>query len=160
MALAEEAAAPEDAEDQLVEGDVDVGAEVAHLPRGAEALRLFEVVAVGLPVALQDLGGDGDLALLAGLAVVDADVALEIGLGLARVDDVEHERLELVVPEHVDAALEAHGVVEIGEEHREAAALVLGDEGLHRLAEVGRALGADAPEEAEDPKDPGLTAGR
>jgi hypothetical protein len=55
------------------------------------------------------------------------------------VDDVEHERLEPVVAEHVDAALEAGRVVQVGQQHREAAALVLRDEGLQRVAEVGRA---------------------
>src|SRR6185312_11356887 len=89
--LAKEPAAPEDAEDQLVEGHVDVGAEVADLPRGAEALGLVEVLLEGRAVALEDLGGDGDLALLAGLAVVDADVSAEIGPGLGRIDDVDHE---------------------------------------------------------------------
>jgi hypothetical protein len=73
---------------------------------------------------------------------------------------VEHERLELVVAEHVDAALEARRVVEIADEHGEAAALVLRDEGLHGVAEVGRALGLQRAQEAEDPEDARLAAGR
>ncbi len=58
---------------------------------------------MSLGEALEHLRGDGDLALVAGLAVVDEDVAVQLRPRLARVDDVDHEGLELVVAEHVDA---------------------------------------------------------
>jgi len=62
-----------------------------------KALRLLEIIFIGDGVALEDLGGDGDLALFRrSPPVVDATSPLEVGLGLAGLDDVEHERLELL----------------------------------------------------------------
>ena len=58
------------------------------------------------------------------------------GDGLAQVVDLEHERLELVVAERVDALLEALRIVEVADHDREAAPLVLRDEVLHALGDA------------------------
>ena len=55
-------------------------------------------------------------------------------------------------------SLEPARVVEIADEHREAAPLVLRDERLHRVAEVGVPLGLDLAEEAEHLEDARLAA--
>ena len=63
---------------------------------------------------------------------------------------MDDEGIELVVAKDVDALLEAGRVVEVTHENGEPAALVLGDEGLHRVAEVRPPVRLDTPEEAED----------
>jgi hypothetical protein len=114
---AQEATPPEHAQDELVERDLHVGLVVAHLLLGAEALNAGDVRVIGLRVLLEHALGHRDLALLAALAVVHADVAGELRGAVLGVGQVEHERLEPVVPEDVDALLEAGRVVQVGEQH-------------------------------------------
>jgi hypothetical protein len=124
----------------------------------AEAFYLVPVLVPGAFHAFQHLVGDGDLALLTGLAVVDADVALQGRPRFRRVYDVEHVGLELVVAKHVDAVLEPCGVVQIADEHGETASLVLGDEGPQAVLQIRLAFGADVPEKIEDLEDAPLAA--
>ena len=93
------------------------------------------------------------------LAVVEQHVARELRLRLARVDDVDDERIELVVAKDVDALLEARRIVEIADEHGEAAALVLRDERLHaRRRDRSDAGGLERAQEAEHLEDAPLAA--
>ena len=93
-----------------------------------------------LLVRLEQRLGDRDLARVAGLAVDEREVAVQLRRGLAQVVDLEHERLELVVAERVDALLEALRIVEVADHDREAAPLVLRDErpSCTRRARSGR----------------------
>src|SRR5689334_12029209 len=83
----EKPSAPEDAQNELVEGRVHVRREVRDLVSDAEALDLAEVVAVrGLHLGEQGVR-HCDLALVTGLAVVEVHVAAE---GWTRVGAIRH----------------------------------------------------------------------
>jgi hypothetical protein len=116
----QESSAAEDAQDELVERGVDVRLDVRDGLRRAETFDVGEVLTVGVGEALEDLRSDGDFALVAGFAVVQEDVAVELRFGFLAIDDVDDEGIELVVAEDVDPLLEALRVVEIGDEDREA----------------------------------------
>ena len=83
---------------------------------------------------------------------------MELRRRFLEVVDLEHERLELVVAERVDALLEALRIVEVADHDREAAPLVLGDEVLHALGELGLAADRALLQEVEHPEDPVLAA--
>ena len=86
---------------------------------------------------LEETRCDGDLALFARLAVVEPNVAVELRLRFARVADVDDERLEGGITKDVDALFEPLGVEEIANQDGDAAALVLGDERLQRVTQIG-----------------------
>src|SRR5689334_3622451 len=91
----QEPSRPEDLQHELVERDAGVGAEERHRVPGAVRLELLAVALVLALVGLEQRPRDRDLAGVAGLAVDQREVAVELGLGLALVVDLEHERLEL-----------------------------------------------------------------
>src|SRR5690606_132848 len=130
---AQEPAGAEDAQDQLVERDAGVGAEVRDRPRGAVLAQLVHVLLVLAAVGLEQRAGHGDLLGLAGLAVDQGESAVQARVGLALVEHLHHERLELVVAQLVDPLLEAARVVEVAQHHRQAAPLVAVHEAVHAL---------------------------
>src|SRR4051794_9742569 len=89
----DEPAGAEDLQHQLVEGHVRVGAEAGHRARGAELLQFLAVLLVLLLVLAEQLGADGDLARLAGLAVDEREIAVERRIRFLGVDGLDHERL-------------------------------------------------------------------
>src|SRR4051812_46964870 len=89
VAPAGETAATKYAKDEVVEGNAHVGRHVRHLSLGAKLLHLREIGVISDPILLEHLGGDRHFALVAALAVVDADVARKLGTAVARIDDVQ-----------------------------------------------------------------------
>ena len=80
-------AAPEDAEDQLVEGHVDVGAKVADLPRGAEVFGLLQVLFEGCERLLAAQGVTGLLVAAEAKAVGGVALAGYVAIVGAYQDD-------------------------------------------------------------------------
>src|SRR5262249_8246990 len=151
---------PEDLEHQLVERDRGMGAEERHRVPRAVGLELLAPALVLALVGLEQRARDRDLAGIAGLAVDERQITVELRIGLALIVDLKDERLELVVAQRVESILEAGGVVEVGDQDRQAAPLVLGDERLHALGELGLAADVAMPEEVEHAEDPVLAARR
>ena len=73
-----------------------------------------------------------------GLDVEQLDVALEIGLGLAAVEDLDEMRLISMVAQQVEPALEAVGVEQVADDHRQTPALAAMDEVSGHPAQIGR----------------------
>ena len=118
-------------------------------PRAVVPQRSAEPVEAVL-VDPQQLGGDGDLGLRAGLAVDEQQVAGHAALA-GRVDHLRREHLQRVEVEaaagdHRETLLEALGEEEVGQHHHHAAADAAGADEAHRLLEPGAALGL-APQE-------------
>src|SRR5690606_15026869 len=72
-------------------------------------------------------------------AVLNLHIAQGLDVGILRVADVHHKRLEPTISQHVYALFETMRVVEIAEQYSQARSLVLSDEASKPLTEVGRA---------------------
>src|SRR5207244_1208156 len=102
-----------------------------------------------LPVATQRLTVHGDVARLARLRVVQPEIAAEIGVQLARVEDVDDVHVEAPLEQRAHAGLEPLRVEQVGDDHGEA-----GLARAHRvlaegLVEPGRPARVDVREEVE-----------
>ena len=120
---------------------------------GAEVLDLERPFGVLFAEALEEARGHRDLALFAGFAVVETDIAIELRRRLARVADVDDERLEGGITKDVDPLFEALGVEEIANQDRDPSALVLRHERLQGIAQVGRPRRLQPAEKLEDLED-------
>src|SRR5262249_29100929 len=135
-------------------------AEERHRVLGAVPLELLAVTLVLDLICLEQRLADRDFLDVTGLAVDEREVAVQVRARLAQVVDLEHERLELVIAERVDALLEAGRVVEVADHDREALALVLRDEVLHALGDLGLAADVARAQELEHAEDAVLAATR
>src|SRR5690606_34813206 len=104
---------------------------------------------------------EGDLAGVAALDVDEGDVAAqaaELGVGLARVDDLDGDGLVLAEAQEVEAVEGALEVVEVAEDDGEPGLGALGGEPAAGGAHVRRAAARGGAQEVEDAEDPALAA--
>ena len=99
-------------------------AAVADLLGPAERLDAIEELVQALAVGAQRLAVDRELADLARLGVLQAQVARQRGIELPRVEQVDHVHLEPALEQRPHTVLEAEGIHQVRDEH--------GDPGLAR----------------------------
>ena len=101
MSSFKEAPGSKDAQDQIIKGDLDRDSKIKDVALGAVALDLATELIPDLTVALKDLRRDRHLTDLTGLTVHQLQLAVELRIELALIEEVDDDRLELVVAQIV-----------------------------------------------------------